>query len=123
MKLSIIVPAYNGEISLEKIVDQVFAVNHGNVEIEIIISDDGSQDQTPDLIQKHQRKYPGLISYTSPTILGKHAAVRLGIAISTGEIIKIQDADLELDPNEYPRLLTRLLNQETKIVYGSKFLN
>ena len=110
MKLSIIIPVYNEEDSLEKIVDQVFAVDLGNVEKEIIISDDGSKDRTYEIIQKLQLKYPSLISYHSPTNLGKGAAVRLGIAISTGEIITIQDADLELDPNEYPLLLTHLLN-------------
>jgi len=123
MKLSIIIPVYNEENSLEKIVDQVFAVNFGNVDTEIIISDDGSKDRTYEIIQKLRLKYPSLISYHSPTNLGKGAAVRLGIAISTGEIITIQDADLELDPNEYPLLLTHLLNEETKIVYGSRFLN
>ncbi len=123
MKLSIIIPVYNEEDSLEKIVDRVFAADLGNVEKELIISDDGSKDRTNEIVQKLRLKYPSLISYRSPTNLGKGAAVRLGIAISTGEIITIQDADLELDPNEYPLLLTHLLNQETKIVYGSRFLN
>ena len=123
MKLSIIIPVYNEEKSLEKVVDQVFAVDLGPIDKEIIISDDGSQDRTYEIIQKLHTKYPELISYHSPTNLGKGAAVRLGIALSSGEIITIQDADLELDPNEYPTLLTHLLNQETKIVYGSRFLN
>jgi glycosyltransferase involved in cell wall biosynthesis len=123
MKLSIIIPVYNEENSLEKIVDQVFAVNLHDVEKEVIISDDGSHDRTYEIIQKLRSKYPSLISYHSPTNLGKGAAVRLGIALSTGDIITIQDADLELDPNEYPLLLKHLLNQETMIVYGSRFLN
>jgi glycosyltransferase involved in cell wall biosynthesis len=123
MKLSVIIPVYDEEDSLEKVVDQVFAVEIGDVEKEVIISNDGSKDRTAEIIQSLQVKYPGLISYHSPTNLGKGAAVRLGIAISTGELITIQDADLELDPNEYPRLLTPLLNHETQIVYGSRFLN
>src|SRR4030042_356085 len=123
MKLSIIIPVFDEEDSLEKIVDQVFAVDLGNVDKEIIISDDGSKDRTNEVVQKLRVKYPSLISYHSPTNLGKGAAVRLGIAIPSGEIITIQDADLELDPNEYPLLLTHLLNQDTKIVYGSRFLN
>jgi dolichol-phosphate mannosyltransferase len=123
MKLSIIIPVYNEEDLIEKVVDQVFAVDLGNIEKEIIISNDGSKDRTYEIIQTLLVKYPGIITYHSPTNLGKGAAVRLGIAISTGELITIQDADMELDPNEYPRLLSPLLNHETKIVYGSRFLN
>ena len=123
MKLSIIIPVYNEEKSLEEIVDRVFGIDLDGIEKEVIISNDGSQDQTYSIIQNLQAKYPGLITYHSPTNLGKGAAVRIGIALSSGDIITIQDADLELDPNEYARLLTPLLNQETKIVYGSRFLN
>ncbi len=122
MKLSIIIPVYNEEDSLEKVVDQVFAVNLGVVEKEIIISNDGSKDRTYEIIQSLLVKYPGLISYNSPTNLGKGAAVRLGIAISSGELITIQDADMELNPNEYPGMITPLLNHEAMIVYGSRFL-
>src|SRR4030042_806532 len=116
MKLSIIIPVYNEENSLEKVVDQVYAVDMENIDKEIIISDDGSQDRTPEIIKKLHLKYPSIISYRSPTNLGKGAAVRMGIAISTGEIITIQDADMELDPKEYPRLLTTLLNRDTMVV-------
>jgi len=123
MKLSIIIPVFNEENSLEEIVDRVFAVNLGDLEKEVIISNDGSHDQTINVIQKLHIKYPALISFHSPTNLGKGAAVRLGIAISSGEIIVIQDADLELQPDEYPHLLPPLLNHETKVVYGSRFLN
>jgi glycosyltransferase involved in cell wall biosynthesis len=123
MKLSIIIPVYNEEDSIAKVVEQVLAVDLGNVEKEVIISDDGSQDRTYEIIQALKIKYPGLISYHLPINLGKGAAVRLGIALSSGELITIQDADMELDPNEYPRLITPLLNHETKIVYGSRFLN
>ena len=123
MKLSIIIPVFNEENSLEEIVNRVLAVDLGDIEKEIIISNDGSNDQTHDIIQKLQSKIPGLISYHSPTNLGKGAAVRLGIAISSGNLITIQDADLELDPHDYPSLLTPLLNHKTKIVYGSRFLN
>jgi glycosyltransferase involved in cell wall biosynthesis len=121
-KLSIIIPTHNEENTLEEIVDRVYAVNFGDVDKEIIISNDGSTDRTPEIIQKLQDNYPGLIAYSSPTNLGKGAAVRLGIAISSGDIITIQDADLELDPNDYPRLLAPLLSYQADIVYGSRFL-
>jgi glycosyltransferase involved in cell wall biosynthesis len=123
MKLSIIIPVYNEEVSLEEIVDRVYTVDIGSIEKEIIISNDGSSDQTIHVIKTLQLKYPGLISYHSPINLGKGAAVRQGMALSTGEIITIQDADLELDPNDYPLLLAPLLNHETGIIYGSRFLN
>ena len=123
MKLSIIIPVYNEENSLEEIVERVVATSLQGIEKEIIISNDGSSDGTSKIIQKLITKYPEIVTYHSPTNLGKGAAVRLGIAISTGELITIQDADLELDPNDYSRLLAPILTNETKIVYGSRFLN
>jgi dolichol-phosphate mannosyltransferase len=122
MKLSIIIPVYNEENALEDIVDRVIAVRFADVEKEIIISNDGSSDGTFNIIQKLIKKYPEIITYHSPTNLGKGAAVRVGISIASGDLITIQDADLELDPNDYPALLTPLLNNETRIVYGSRFL-
>jgi dolichol-phosphate mannosyltransferase len=123
IKLSIIIPVFNEENSLEKVVDQVFAVDLSGVDKEIVVSNDGSKDGTYEIIQSLHKKYPALISYHSPTNLGKGAAVRLGMAISSGDLITIQDADMELDPKEYPRLISPLLNHETKVVYGSRFLN
>lgn len=123
MKLSIIIPVFNEENSLEEIVNHVFAVDLGEIEKEIIISNDGSQDQTYDIIKKFHLKYPKLISHHSSTNLGIGAAVSLAIAISSGDMITVQDADLELNPNDCPRLLTPPLIHETKIVHGSRFLN
>jgi glycosyltransferase involved in cell wall biosynthesis len=123
MKLSIIIPVYNEEASIEEIVDRVYSVDLGDIQKEIIISDDGSRDGTRQIIQKLEQKFPDLVTYNSPTNLGKGAAVRIGIAISTGELIIIQDADLELDPQDYPSLLEPILNQKARIVYGSRFLN
>ena len=121
-KLSIVIPVYNEENTLEEIVDRVYSVDLGEIEREIIISNDGSSDRTTEIIAQLQSKYPGLVCYQSSTNLGKGAAVRLGIAISTGDIITIQDADLELDPNDYPGLLTPLIDRRATIVYGSRFL-
>src|SRR4030065_1115158 len=123
MKLSIIIPVYNEEKSLEDIVDRVMVFTFANIDKEIIISNDGSSDGTFDIIQKLKSKYPEIITYHSPTNMGKGAAVRQGIAISSGEIIIIQDADLELDPNDYSLLLTPLLHNKSKVIYGSRFLN
>jgi glycosyltransferase involved in cell wall biosynthesis len=123
MKLSIIIPVYNEEDSLEIIIERVMAVELGNIERELVISNDGSRDDTFQIIEKLQAKYPDIIGYHSPTNLGKGAAVRLGIAISSGDLITIQDADMELNPEEYPLLLAPLLEQKSQVVYGSRFLN
>jgi len=123
MKFSIIIPVNNEENTLEKIVDRVFSVSFGEVEREVIVANDGSQDRRSTIIQKLKDKYQELDAYHLHTNLGKGAAVRLGITLSTGEIITIQDADLELDPYDYSRLITPLLNHETMIVNGSRFLN
>ena len=123
MKLSIIIPVYNEENSLEEIVGKVVETRFSDIDKEIIISNDGSTDHTFEIIQKLKTKYPEIITYHSPTNLGKGAAVRLGITLSTGEIITIQDAGLELDPNDYACLLTPLLKHQNMIVYGLRFLN
>ena len=122
MKLSIIIPVYNEEKSLEEIVDRVYSVKINDIEKEIIISNDGSSDHTGEVIEKLHNKYPDLISFHSRINLGKGAAVRQGLAICTGEVITIQDADLELDPNDYPKMLSPLLEHKADIVYGSRFL-
>jgi len=121
LKLSIIIPVYNEENTIAEIVERVYQVNLGKITKEIIISNDGSSDETPRVIAGLHQKHPGLIIWNSPTNLGKGAAVRQGIALSTGDIIVIQDADLELDPEDFNSLLPPILNNQADIVYGSRF--
>ena len=123
MKLSIIIPVYNEQSTLAEIVGLVHSVELDDLEKEIIISNDGSTDNTSRIIEQLCQKYPEIKSYASPTNLGKGAAVRLGIAISTGDLIVIQDADLELNPGDYPALLQPLIANQAEVVYGSRFLN
>ena len=124
MKLSIIIPVYNEEQTIAEVIERVWAVNLGDMEREVIIANDGSSDGTRRAIDSSRWiRDPRVKSYDSPINLGKGAAVRLGLAFATGDILLVQDADLELDPNEYGRLLAPILDGRADVVYGSRFLN
>lgn len=123
MKLSIIIPVYNEEQTVTEVINRVRKVNLGKkIAKEIIVVDDGSTDKSQQLIRQYRRQFPELKTYLSIINLGKGAAIRFGIKHATGDIILIQDADLELDPNEYSRLITPIIQKKASIVYGSRFL-
>ncbi|MEK7166397.1 MAG: glycosyltransferase family 2 protein, partial [Patescibacteria group bacterium] len=83
-----------------------------------------STDGSLEVVTQQQKNNPRLVkAHLSLINIGKGAAVRMGLKLATGDIFIIQDADLELDPREYPNLLGPILNQETEVVYGSRFLN
>jgi glycosyltransferase involved in cell wall biosynthesis len=123
MKLSIVIPVYNEEQTIGEVVERVWAADLGGIEREVIIANDGSTDKTRKALDESRWiSDPRVKRYDCPINLGKGAAVRLGLAFATGDVLLIQDADLELDPNEYGRLLEPILAGRTKIVYGSRFL-
>jgi glycosyltransferase involved in cell wall biosynthesis len=124
MKLSIIIPVYNEEQTIAEVIERVWAVDLGDMEREVIIANDGSSDGTRRALDASRWiNDPRVKSYHSPINLGKGAAVRLGLAFATGDILLVQDADLELDPNEYGRLVAPILAGQADVVYGSRFLN
>jgi glycosyltransferase involved in cell wall biosynthesis len=122
VKLSVIIPVYNEEQTIGTVVERVRAVDLGDIEKEIIVANDGSDDGTQRAIEAVAVGGASpLRIYESPINLGKGAAIRLGLKYATGDVILIQDADLELDPNEYGALLAPILRGE-HVVYGSRFL-
>jgi glycosyltransferase involved in cell wall biosynthesis len=124
VKLSIIIPVYNEEQTISEVVERVRAVDIGDIEKEIIIANDGSSDGTRRSIESSRWiSDPRIKTYDNPINVGKGGAVRIGLKYATGDIILIQDADLELDPEEYGGLLAPILDGRTDVVYGSRFLS
>jgi glycosyltransferase involved in cell wall biosynthesis len=124
VKLSIIIPVYNEEQTIAELVERVRAVDLGSIEKEIIIANDGSSDGTRQAIDSsHWIDDTRIRTYDNPINVGKGAAVRIGLKYATGDVILIQDADLELDPQEYGSLLAPILAGDSNIVYGSRFLS
>lgn len=119
MKISIIIPVFNEKKSIEEIIKRVQAVDVG-LEKEIIIVDDCSQDGTRQILEK--LNYPNMKLFFHSKNKGKGAALQTGFSKAEGDIILIQDADLEYDPKEYHKLLEPILDGRADVVYGSRFL-
>ncbi len=118
--LSIVIPIYNEEKTIEKLLSAVEAVKLvRDFKKEIIIVDDGSTDKTREIVKNYENKHK--IVY-QPQNMGKGAALRTGFTQATGDFIIVQDADLEYDPNEYPKILAPLMDGRADVVYGSRFI-
>ena len=119
MKLSIVTPCYNEAKTIRQIVDRVRAAPID--EKEIIIVDDCSRDGTRDLLRAEIAPLVDKIVYHEVN-RGKGAALRTGFAAATGDIVLVQDADLEYDPREYPKLIRPILDGQADVVFGSRFM-
>tara|TARA_B100000989_G_scaffold267380_1_gene221405 strand:- start:889 stop:1584 length:696 start_codon:yes stop_codon:yes gene_type:complete len=117
MKLSIIIPCYNEKQTIEKIVNKILKVN---IKMEIIIVDDCSNDGTANIIKKINK--PNIKKIFHKKNLGKGAAIKTANKHISGDIILIQDADLEYFPSDYIRLLNPIISKKSKVVYGSRVL-
>jgi glycosyltransferase involved in cell wall biosynthesis len=121
MKLSIVMPVYNERETLSEILRQVRAVEMPGIEKEILVVDDGSTDGSRDILGEEAQAGDLRALYHDEN-RGKGAAVRTGIEEATGDLILIQDADLEYDPRDYPTLIQPIVEGRVAVVYGSRFL-
>ena len=116
--LSIVIPVYNEEKTILKILERIEKTKLNDFNYEIIIIDDGSTDQTPNLLNENKDKYSSLIK--SPKNMGKGHAVIKGLEAANGKYIVFQDADLEYDPEEFTNILKIYNKFDADIVYGSR---
>jgi len=119
MKLSVVMPIYNERSTLPEVVGRVLSVG---LEVELLCVDDGSSDGSREILLDLQKRWPQIRVLLQPRNMGKGAALRRGIQEATGDYVIIQDADLEYDPKDYPRLLGPLEAGQADVVYGSRFL-
>ncbi|MBI1956899.1 MAG: glycosyltransferase family 2 protein [Candidatus Niyogibacteria bacterium] len=117
-KLSIIIPSYNEKKTIRELLAKVREVPLAGVDKEIIVIDDGSNDGTRDILKDAE----GIRSIFHEHNLGKGGAVQTGFRYATGDMVIIQDADLEYDPANYPRLIAPILSGHADVVYGSRFV-
>jgi glycosyltransferase involved in cell wall biosynthesis len=124
MRLSILVPAYREEANIRDVLARVDAVDLSSLglEKEIVVCDDGSPDRTAELVDAFEPRNATLRLIRHPQNRGKGAAIRTALAEATGDIILIQDADLEYDVEDYPALLAPIVHGEADVVFGSRFM-
>ncbi len=121
-KLSIVMPCFNEVHTIRTIIDEILSVNLGSTEKEIIIVDDGSTDGTRPILQELAKKHRQIQVFENPKNMGKGTSLKRAILATTGDVVVVQDADLEYDPREYKRLLYPIERGHADVVYGSRFI-
>lgn len=120
MKISVVIPVFNECATIEQIIKRVMEVD---LEKEVIVVDDMSTDGTREKLHKIEKDAPSNLTFRYHSANnGKGAALRTGLAVATGDVIVVQDADLEYNPLEYHKLLKPILDGRADVVYGSRFL-
>ncbi len=123
-KLSIVIPVYNEKDTITELIKRVesFIVNFKSIkEVEYVVVDDGSTDGTKKILEDNYSSKDGFILHCCNINRGKGAAIRKGFSLSTGDIVIIQDADLEYSPSDYPALINPIIDGNADVVYGSRF--
>ncbi len=121
--LSIIIPVYNERDLLPRVLERVDAASlPDGLKRQVVIVDDGSTDGTRDILRGLIRERPDYVIHFHEENQGKGGGVRTGLSLATGDIVLIQDADLEYDPRDYPQLLTPILENKADAVFGSRFI-
>ncbi|MFX0084955.1 MAG: glycosyltransferase family 2 protein [Candidatus Hodarchaeota archaeon] len=121
MLLSVLIPVFNEEDTILEVIDLLYRTQF-QIPFEVIVINDGSTDKTAKLLQKRENQLQNLKIMTHEKNLGKSAAIKTAISYSSGEIIIIQDADMEYDPREIPKLIQPIIDDKADVVYGSRFL-
>ena len=121
-KLSIIIPVYNEERWVAALLDRVLAADSSGLAKELVVVDDCSTDGTRAILDTYAARHPEIKLVSQEPNRGKGAALRRGFAEATGDLVLVQDADLEYNPDEYPVLLAPILDGRADVVLGSRFL-
>ncbi len=123
MKLSILIPVYNEAETLDELTRRVLAVDYGVDEVELVMVDDRSTDSSFQVAQQIAEAHPEVKVFRHDVNQGKGAALRTAMTKSTGDIVIVQDADLEYDPAEIPSLIRLIRDDIADVVFGSRFLS
>ena len=119
MKISILIPVFNEKKTILKILEKV-NIEKKNFDLQIVVSDDGSNDGTVEILKKNEHLFDIFVNKTSND--GKGSAIIEGLKKCSGQYTLIQDADLEYDPEDYPKLFKPIIKHEADVVYGSRFV-